>query len=412
MIMSRGRIAAVVIVTVAAMSGTLPAEAVGQRVANPKIVGGGSADPGEYPFMVALVDSGSSNYDGQFCGGALIAARWVMTAAHCVVGETAGSIDVVAGGYDLKANDGQRIGVKAITVNPGYDDRRTASDVALLELVSSAPYPTISLPPGGGLDAAGTTVTVIGWGATKGKPKYPSVLHEVAMPIVANPGCSDAYGSDFVASVMLCAGDFASGGIDSCQGDSGGPLFVTESDGWTQVGIVSWGAGCAEAGSPGVYSRVSALAAWVTRVSGVQPGSGGGSAGGTGGGETGGGAGPGAECRGLDATIVGTTGPDAIVGTDGRDVIAGLEGDDEIDGRGGNDVICAGSGRDLIYGGTGDDRIYGDAGADALYGEAGDDRLYGGRGDDDAFGGSGADWVSGGKHVDYCVGEMESSCEL
>jgi secreted trypsin-like serine protease len=73
-----------------------------------------------------------------------------------------------------------------------------------------------------------------------------------------------AGGDDYTR--MMCAG-FAEGGKDSCQGDSGGPLFATDSDGsYVQVGIVSWGAGCAQAGFPGVYARVSELSAFINSV--------------------------------------------------------------------------------------------------------------------------------------------------
>jgi secreted trypsin-like serine protease len=54
---------------------------------------------------------------------------------------------------------------------------------------------------------------------------------------------------------MVCAG-VDGGGRDACQGDSGGPLVVAG----RLVGLVSWGNGCALAGYPGVYTRVSAMA--------------------------------------------------------------------------------------------------------------------------------------------------------
>ncbi len=59
--------------------------------------------------------------------------------------------------------------------------------------------------------------------------------------------------------------------IPDFQGDSGGPVVEKGSDGsYRQYGIVSWGYGCAEAGFPGVYSRVSAYADWIEQTSGVK----------------------------------------------------------------------------------------------------------------------------------------------
>lgn len=72
-----------------------------------------------------------------------------------------------------------------------------------------------------------------------------------------------------------------------------------------------------------------------------------------------------ATCRGVPATIVGTSGSDVIHGTAGRDVIAGLGGSDTIDARGGDDLVCGGYGADHLDGGNGNDALYG--GKDRLH---------------------------------------------
>ncbi len=53
------------------------------------------------------------------------------------------------------------------------------------------------------------------------------------------------------------------GGKDSCQGDSGGPIHQWLDDHWEQVGIVSFGTGCALPTNPGIYTRLSFYHDWI-----------------------------------------------------------------------------------------------------------------------------------------------------
>ena len=104
---------------------------------------------------------------------------------------------------------------------------------------------------------------VTGWGRLKSGGQLPDILQEVNVTTMTNQQCRGKYGHSRITDYMICAGDV---GRDSCQGDSGGPLSVLgQDDRYTQIGIVSWGEGCAEPGYPGVYTRLTSLLDWVNQ---------------------------------------------------------------------------------------------------------------------------------------------------
>ena len=89
-------------------------------------------------------------------------------------------------------------------------------------------------------------------------------LREVRVSFIRNKTCrkQKAYGYNFYPKYEICAGTMK-GGRDACQGDSGGPLVRTIKGVRRQVGIVSWGDGCAKRNKPGIYARVSQLLPWI-----------------------------------------------------------------------------------------------------------------------------------------------------
>ena len=122
-----------------------------------------------------------------------------------------------------------------------------------------------------------------------------------------------------------------------------------------------------------------------------------------------------ASCSGEAATVVGTSGKDALKGTRGRDVIVALGGNDTAKSFGGKDVICAGRGKDKLIAGRGRDKLLGEEGRDTLFGGPSRDRLFGGAGRDRLFGNKGSDSLNGGPQSDRCNGgpgrDSEKRCE-
>jgi secreted trypsin-like serine protease len=248
--------------------------AAARSVASPTIVGGNPADPGEYPWQVALVGPGQPAATGQFCGGSLVDENWVLTAAHCTEGAAANQIEVIVGIHDLTKQEGQRIAVSQIIMHPRYVAADFDFDVALLRLAEPAVLTNtvkpigLAAPANPSIYQPGVIATVTGWGTRAfGVADFPDVLHEVGVPIVSNQSCEANYaptwGAGTITNSMLCAG-LPEGGKDACQGDSGGPLVVPNGqNGWLQVGIVSWGEGCATPNFPGVYANVPFLYNWI-----------------------------------------------------------------------------------------------------------------------------------------------------
>lgn len=255
--LTRARKTAVAIAATAAAAATALTAAPSAVAAPQPIVGGTTTTTSAYPFMMQITDASQN----QFCGGTLVSPTKVVTAAHCMVGETTSSVRVVGGRTYLNGTNGTVARVSKIWIHPNYTSATRGEDVAVLTLSTSMPYATAKYVSSTDTSVytAGTTARVLGWGTTSQNGSSSNQLRTATVPIVSDTSCRGSYGSDFVASEMVCAG-YSSGGVDTCQGDSGGPLLV----GGVLAGITSWGEGCAQAGYPGVYTRLTTFSSLVT----------------------------------------------------------------------------------------------------------------------------------------------------
>jgi secreted trypsin-like serine protease len=232
------------------------------------IVGGQAARAHEFPWMASVRRKSTNSH---FCGGSIINTRWILTAAHCMSGETPAIVSVVIGDHtrnDASNTVRRSLDVERIFMHPQYNSRTLINDAALIKVVQTIGFTADIQPvcgPDNSLTYAYSKCSCSGWGTlVSGGACCPQTLQYVTMNVTTNAYCNAAYPRDNITADMICATDnTGSRDRDSCQGDSGGPLVVKESNGvFRHIGIVSWGIGCAS-GYPGVYSRTSHHHTWI-----------------------------------------------------------------------------------------------------------------------------------------------------
>ncbi|MHB1185727.1 MAG: serine protease [Desulfobulbia bacterium] len=234
-----------------------------------KIVDGKPAEPGQFPWQVALLTSAiKDNERALLCGGTLITPRWIVTAAHCVDSrKTPDQLQVLIGETSLRKSTAKRTDIKKIVVHPNWDSSTRDNDIALLLLQSPVngteirPIPIIS-PNEERTFSPETKFIVSGWGATSESGPISFDLLWAEVGFIATSICNEttAYNGKLTDN-MLCAGAMK-GERDSCLYDSGGPL-VLQSTPDKLVGIVIGGDGCARPNKPGIYTRVAKFATWI-----------------------------------------------------------------------------------------------------------------------------------------------------
>jgi secreted trypsin-like serine protease len=249
------------------LSGTLALVASAQeeiKSGRPRIVGGERADIRDHPWQVALnVKEGDKYY---LCGGSLIAAKWVLTAAHCFKpADLTGDMKVKAGVTNY-LREGIWLFVDKIIIHEAYSILTQDNDVALLKLKSAPNGKIIPMADSTLTIPVGEPLEVTGWGDTSEGGDDSRDLLKAKVPYVDNATCNEPESyNGFIHAGMMCAGH-REGAVDACQGDSGGPLVWRTSDGPVLVGVVSSGKGCARKLKYGVYTRVSVYRDWIRRT--------------------------------------------------------------------------------------------------------------------------------------------------
>merc|ERR1712106_502997 len=237
-----------------------------------RIVGGANAGSA-IPWQVSLRNSASG--DDHFCGGTILDANTVLSAAHCFHNGHQGVV-VVAGAHKRSVNTGVQTSTISKSIynqDAKYNKQNMDNDIIILKLTTALTFnknvqpaclPATTFSP----EKSKAMSVVSGWGTLKAGGSLPDILQYVNVPLMTSADCKKTgYGSAAILPSMVCAG-YAAGGKDSCQGDSGGPLVVPKSssdDTAIIYGVVSWGAGCASPDLPGVYARVTKFIDWIKK---------------------------------------------------------------------------------------------------------------------------------------------------
>lgn len=289
----------------------LPFQAVGieaednENKVTAKIIGGIESADNEIPWQAYLnltFPNGEGGESTFVCGGVVISADLVLTAAHCLRNGssvvTPDKIKVWGGIVSVfSASNSNATSVTGFVIHPSYNSSRFTNDIALLKLASPLPSTAIPIQVADRTtqDRADTAfdngwvannvreanLLVSGWGTTDPQDSNSGAtrLRQTLLSGVPDITCDGHWGANMNTSdypIFLCAGSTSPElARDSCFGDSGGPLVwqdpqsASDSDfGLRLVGLVSFGNGCAGP-VPGVYTEVADYISWIEGEAGI-----------------------------------------------------------------------------------------------------------------------------------------------
>lgn len=244
---------------------------------NERIIGGSDAKQGQFPYQ-ALIRQIYENGGKSFCGGVLIDAKWILTAAHCIIEPDPVGFEIHLGSiyFDHIEDDTNRLVAYATNriVHHGYYDYLPIYDIALIELPHAIEFnkyiQPVKLPPRNSGNFVYENSIASGWGYIEHDVNMAAERLQYASHIVMpNEECGIYwFWPGFVPEEsIICAMGPKSEGI--CHGDSGGPLVTTDRETKILIGITNFRHYDACGVGPGGFARVSAYLDWIAEHTGL-----------------------------------------------------------------------------------------------------------------------------------------------
>ncbi|XP_036359552.1 chymotrypsin-1-like [Octopus sinensis] len=230
------------------------------------IVGGSRAQNCQFPSIVYLEifnQPTDSSYGA--CGGTLVDATHVLTAAHCVEGKVR-RIKVNIGSNNKRSPGSQSTTVSKFVIHGGYVRSKyvVKNDIAMLTLntrVREARCVKFAKLASKGETFGTSRCIAAGWGKFAYKGQSPDQLFKVTLPAIPADVCKRR-SKMRISDGILCAGDFTAGGTSTCQGDSGGPLYCRNRSYQTVLaGVTSFGSRCN--GEVSAFTDVGYFRDWI-----------------------------------------------------------------------------------------------------------------------------------------------------
>ncbi|CAF2390343.1 unnamed protein product [Rotaria sp. Silwood2] len=238
-----------------------------------RIFGGTDAIPNSWPWMIFYQEKrtcGTNTCYG-LCGGTLINANYIITAAHCVGTRNPSDITLVAGMHNMSSNTEttkrQFRTVQAIYVHPQYDTMTNMNDIAILRVSTPFTFTTYVQPAclPGSEPKPNDQVIIAGWGAQAFAGSVHDTLKQANTKVVDK---CDSWWLSVDSSKQICVANSIDGS-SACQGDSGGPILAQYNGQYVVSGIASYVKDCNTMGSsnaPNVYTRVAPYKAWIKSI--------------------------------------------------------------------------------------------------------------------------------------------------